>query len=86
MRVGGETVDIQISSVVPDWARDVSSKGVDKDLVLIEFENDIGQPPGSMSLEALPVAGGPPGCGDRLEGFLDHLWNLLTGRQSESAS
>ena len=81
-----EVVDIQISSVVPDWTRDISSKSVDKDLVLIEFENDIGQPPRSVSLEALPVAGGPPGCGDGLEGFFDHLWNLLARGQSKSAS
>ena len=79
-QVGGEPVDIQIGSVIPDWARDISSESVDKDLILIEFENDIGQPPGSVSLKALPVASGPPGCWYRLEGFLDHLWNLLTRR------
>lgn len=37
--------DIQISSVIPCGARDISPKSVDKDLVLVEFENDVWQPP-----------------------------------------
>lgn len=56
-----EWFDIQIGSVIPDWARDVSSEGVDKDFILIELENDVREPPGSVPLEALPVAGGSPG-------------------------
>jgi len=57
------SADIQISSVIPDWARDIPSESIDKDLILIELENDVRQPPGSMSLEALPVASGPSGGG-----------------------
>jgi hypothetical protein len=48
--------DVQICSVVPDRACEISTHSVDEDLVLVELEHDVGEPPVSAPLHAFSVA------------------------------
>jgi len=69
----------QVCPIVPHRAREVSSQGIDKDFVLIEFEDDIWKPPISFALHALTVARRSPGWGSGLEGSLDDIRDLHSG-------
>jgi hypothetical protein len=71
----------QVCPIVPYRVREVSSQGIDKDFVLIELEDDIGKPPISFALHALAVARRFPGWGCMLEGSLDDIRDLHSGRK-----
>ena len=53
-REGGK--DVQVGPVIPLWLGQVSAKSLDEDFVLVELEDDIGEPPGPLALVAFAVA------------------------------
>ena len=55
-RSSGGCFDLQIGAIVPNRAVEISSQSIYKNLVLVEFEDDIWQPPIAFALDAVPVA------------------------------
>lgn len=53
--------NVQLGAVIPDRVGEVAAESVNQDLVLIELEDNVGQPPIAFALEALPVANRIPG-------------------------
>lgn len=53
---------VQCGTVVPYWICEIAAHGVHEDLVVVEFEDDVGKPKVALSLEAFAVAGGPSWC------------------------
>ena len=51
-----ETNDAQISPVVPLWLGEISAEGLDEDLVFVELEDDVGEPPVLLALDTVTVA------------------------------
>lgn len=70
--------NIQVSTVVPHWIGQIPAHRINEDLVLVELEDDVGQPPVPLPLQTLAIAGRAPPCGvwRRLECFLDDFWDL----------
>ena len=81
-----KTNNAQISPVVPLWFGEISAEGLDEDLVFVELEDDVGEPPVLFALETIAVACRSAGRGTRLEGFLDHIGHGDTWREGETTS
>lgn len=47
----------QVSPIVPYGIGEVTTQGVNQDLVLVELQDDVGEPPESFALQAFSVAG-----------------------------
>jgi hypothetical protein len=75
----------QVSAVVPDGICEVATEGVDEDLVLVELEDDVREPPVAAALHGLAVSGdGRAGRGcDRV---LDDIWDGDALREREAAA
>ena len=69
-----KTNDAQISPVVPLWFGEISAEGLDEDLVFVELEDDVGQPPVLLALQAVAVAGGSASGRGGLKRLLDDIW------------
>lgn len=69
-------VGAQISHVVPDRMSEITGEGVDQDLVLIKFEDDVRKPPVSFALDVFAVGRGLTGRWIGLESPLDDVGNL----------
>ena len=59
---GRQTERVQCGTVVPYWIGEIAAHGVDEDLVVVEFEDDVGKPPVALSLVAFAIAGGSSWC------------------------
>lgn len=57
-----EREGVQCSTVVPYWVCEIAAHGVYEDLVVVEFEYDVREPPVALSLEAFAVAGVSSRC------------------------
>jgi hypothetical protein len=53
----------QIRAVVPNRIGEISGERINQDLVLIEFEDDVGKPPVTPTLHALAIRGRRPWWG-----------------------
>jgi hypothetical protein len=74
---GSRRRDAQGGAVVVNGVRDVAVDGVDHDLVAVELEDDVRQPPACRALHALPLpaAAGRGRVRERaLHGVRDRLW------------
>ena len=72
------TDDIQVCPVVPYRIGEVPAHGIDKDLIFIKLEDDVGKPPEAFTLYALAVAGRPSDW-HRVQCPLDDVWYLNAG-------
>ena len=50
-----KTNDAQISPVVPLWFGEISAEGLDEDLVFVELEDDVRQPPVLLTVHAIAI-------------------------------
>jgi len=78
--------DAQISPVVPHRVGQVSPQGVNQNLVLIEFEDDVGQPPIALALKAFSIACRSARGSTRFECLADGVGDLGAWRESEPAT
>ncbi len=49
--------DLQVGAVVPNRIGEIPAERIDQDLVLVEFQDDVGKPPVTPALHALPIRG-----------------------------
>ena len=79
---------VEVGPVRPDRRRDVAAQRIDQDLVLVEFEHDVGEPPVAFAGDAL--AGGAGAVRVRVgvlgEGALDGVGEHRACRQRQSTT
>lgn len=77
--------DSQAGAIVPHGAVELSSKGIYEDLVLVEFEDNVREPPHLLPLQRLAdIASAPIGALAAREGLLDGLWQVYPWRQGQA--
>lgn len=84
-RMSSTSSNAQVCPVIPHRVGEVTSQGVDQNLVLIELKHNIGQPPESLALQTFPVAG-RSSSGRCLDSILDRFRDLGARRKSQSSA
>lgn len=79
--------DKQDCTVVPHWIGEVATHRIDEDLVVVELEDDVGEPPVALSQEAVPNGCGSPWWGNcGVQSLLDYLWHWNAALEGETTA
>jgi hypothetical protein len=65
--------DSQVGTIVPNGIGKISAKGINQDLVFVEFQHDVREPPVTSALHALAIRGRSAWWRTGIKGLLDDV-------------
>ena len=65
--------DSQVGAIVPNGIEEISAKGINQDLVLVELQYDVRKPPVTPALHALAIRGRSTWWRAGIKGLLDDV-------------